>query len=251
MTLAISGVSDDRSMTSRLFAVLGTFTSDVEEGALTLTEIARRARLPISTTHRLVNELVRCDALDRRRDGRYSIGFRMWEIGAQTPASQMLRTSALPYLEGLHALAGDEVQLVVLDGTETVCVEILVGRLPGRASHPTRRRPAQQSAAGIVLLANAPELGPRSRVTIDGEPDAQRRRRDAEVRLEGVARLELGSSLSVAAVIRNRDREIVAAVSVAYSGEHTAARAYDDAVRSAARGISRALGFDSDRRRAS
>src|SRR5690349_12566557 len=116
MTLADSTVPDTKSMASRLFTVLGVFTDVAPGRALTLSEISRRAELPVSTTHRLIGELLRCEALERTRDGRYTIGFRLWEIGAQTPAFQMLRRTALPYLEELRGTSRHEVQLVVLDG---------------------------------------------------------------------------------------------------------------------------------------
>jgi len=249
MTLAVTAVPDARSMTSRLFAVLGAFTEAAPGRSLSLTEIARHAGLPISTTHRLVGELVRCDALDRRRDGRYTIGFRLWEIGAQTPASQMLRTAALPYLEDLHGLAGDDVMLAVLDTDEIVCVESLVGHATDRGVRPTRRAPASGTAAGLVLLAHAGELGMRARAR-HRDPDPLQRRRETEARLEGVARIAGQGTISVAAPIRNRDREVVAAVAVSYAGDRAALRAYDDVVRMAARGISRALGYEGAQRRA-
>jgi DNA-binding IclR family transcriptional regulator len=98
-------------------------------------------------------------------------------------------------------------------------------------------------------MAHAVELGARARVA----PQAESRNRhlDAQIRLEGVARYDRGNTLSVAAPIRNRDREVVAAISVTYPGDRSVLRAYDDAIRLAARGISRALGFDASARRAS
>ena len=55
---------------------------------------------------------------------------------------------------------------------------------------------------------------------------------------------ELTWLFTTKAPIRNRDREVVAAVTVSYAGDRAALRAYDDVVRMAARGISRALGYE-------
>lgn len=236
-------VPDPRSATSRLFSLLGAFTGLAPGAVLNLTEIANRAQLPISTTHRMVQELVRCDALDRRRDGTYTIGFHMWEIGSQTPASVMLRNAAFPHMEDLHRIAGHEVELVVLDGLETVCVEVLACRLSPSATRPTRRQPAERSAAGLVLLAHSSELNARAHVVAGPAPDAQRRRRDAEARMEGVARLESPSGFSLAAAIRNRDSEVVAALSVAFAGGRRAGRIYEEPIREATRAISHSLGW--------
>src|SRR3984885_8080741 len=67
---------DRRSVTGRAFAVLETFTPECP--ALTLSEISRRAALPLTTTHRLVGELCASRALERDGDGRYRVGLRLW-----------------------------------------------------------------------------------------------------------------------------------------------------------------------------
>jgi hypothetical protein len=51
------------TVTSRVLALLGAF--DPEHRALTLTELAQRADLPLATAHRLVRELTEWGALTR------------------------------------------------------------------------------------------------------------------------------------------------------------------------------------------
>ncbi len=58
---------------------------------LTVTELARRTGLPLTTTHRLAGELVAGGALERGEDGRYRIGLRLWEIASLAPRGLGLR----------------------------------------------------------------------------------------------------------------------------------------------------------------
>lgn len=61
-----------RTVTSRVLAILGAFASERRE--LGLVEISRRTGLAVSTTHRLVGELLEGGALERSADRRYRIG---------------------------------------------------------------------------------------------------------------------------------------------------------------------------------
>ena len=64
----------------RLLAVLDAFGP--RSRALSLSEISRRSGLSLSTTHRLVHELLSWGALERDANGRYSIGVRLLELAA-------------------------------------------------------------------------------------------------------------------------------------------------------------------------
>jgi phosphate/sulfate permease len=67
-----------RSVTSKITAILVTFTQGREHS---LTELARLAELPVSTTHRLVSELTAQRLLDRTGDGMYRVGGPLRMIG--------------------------------------------------------------------------------------------------------------------------------------------------------------------------
>jgi DNA-binding IclR family transcriptional regulator len=69
-----------RSVISKVVALLDAFTPAAPE--LTLGELARRTGLPVSTTYRLVSELVAWGGLERLPGGGYRIGVRMREIGS-------------------------------------------------------------------------------------------------------------------------------------------------------------------------
>lgn len=239
------------TVTARVLGVLAAFSSERPE--LTLTEISRRAGLPLTTAHRIVGELGAWGALERADDGRYRVGLRLWEVGALAPRGFGLRESAMPFLEDLQEVTRQNVQLAVLDGREVVYVERLSGR--GAVNVITRvggRLPLHATGVGLVLLAFAdPELqeqvlaGPLRRYTAKTmcTPDEVRHAL-AGVRRTGVAvsdgQIEL-IALSVAAPVRGARGEVVAALSVVVPAATSDARAYVPAVRAAARGISRAL----------
>ncbi|MHA6780880.1 IclR family transcriptional regulator [Pseudonocardia saturnea] len=239
------------TVTARVLGVLAAFSAERTE--LTLTEIGRRAGLPLSTAHRLVGELTDWGALERGDDGRYRIGLRLWEVASLAPRSLGLRESAMPFLTDLHEVTGENVQLAVLDGAEVVYVERISGR--GAVNVITRvggRLPLHATGVGLVLLAHAPpELqeqvlaGPLRRYTektICGPEEV--RRTLADVRRTGVAvsdgQIEL-VALSVAAPVRGPRGDVVAALSVVVPSAGSDARAYVPAVRAAARGVSRTL----------
>jgi DNA-binding IclR family transcriptional regulator len=74
---------------------------------LSLTEIAARANLPLSTAHRLVSDWVEWGGLVRGDDGMYRVGMRLWKLGVRAPAARLMRNVALPYLEDLYELSRD------------------------------------------------------------------------------------------------------------------------------------------------
>ena len=240
------------SVTTRVLGILAAFSAERPE--LTLTEIGRRARLPLATTHRLVGELAAWGALERGENGRYRIGLRLWEVGALAPRGLGLRESAMPFLEDLYEVTKQNVQLAVLDGTEAVYVERLSGRGAVHViSRVGGRLPLHATGVGLVLLAHsAPDFqeqviaGPLKRFTTKTvcQPD-ELRRMLAEVRRTGVAisdgQIEL-IALSIAAPVRGKGGDVVAALSVVVPAMSADARAYVPVVRAAARGISRALG---------
>jgi DNA-binding IclR family transcriptional regulator len=144
-----------RSVTARALSVLTAF--DIDHTRLTLTEIARRSEIPLATAHRLVGELEMWGAVHRDTDGRYSIGLRLWEIGLLSPVNTTLRATALPFMQELHDITGENVHLAVRDGVEAVYVEKVTGRRSTPiVSRNGGRLPLHATGVGKVLLAHAP-----------------------------------------------------------------------------------------------
>ncbi|WP_153505700.1 IclR family transcriptional regulator [Cumulibacter manganitolerans] len=144
------------SVLARGLAVL--FAFDEAHRALSLTDLARRAGLPLSTTHRLAGELVSGGALVRRPSGEFVIARRVWQIGLLAGVETGLRDVAAPFLGDIHAATRATVHLAVRQGIEALYLE----RLSGRASVPVvssrgSRLPLHATAVGKVLLAHASE----------------------------------------------------------------------------------------------
>ncbi|GAA4833417.1 IclR family transcriptional regulator [Actinomycetospora corticicola] len=237
---------------ARAFSALAAF--DAEHPQLSLSELARRTGLPISTVHRLAAELLACGALERGTSGRYQIGLRLWEIGALAPRGPGLREIALPFLEDLCEVTRENVQLAVREDDEVVYVE----RLAGSRAVPVRTRVGGRFAlsatgVGLVLLAHAPgEVVDRvlaspvpryTRHTLTStaairEALAAARRRDCAVSDRQVT----DDAVSVAAPIRHGSGPVVAALSIVAHAEGAEVASLSALVRTSAHAVSRALG---------
>ncbi|GAA2570467.1 IclR family transcriptional regulator [Streptomyces fimbriatus] len=245
-----------RSAPDRLLSVLAAF--DHEHPALTLTDISRRAELSLTTAHRLVDALTRWGALERDGAGRYHVGLRLWELAAPAPRALALRQVALPYLEDLYEATHENVQLAVRDGSEVVYIEWLSGRSAvGVHIRVGARWPLHATGVGLALLAHSGPgfqeeycAGPLASFTPYTVTDpALLRRMLAEVRRSGVAvsdRQVTPDALSVAAPVRGPDGTVAAAVSVVVPRDGAQVPALTPVLRLAARGISRALGWQPD-----
>lgn len=248
-----------RSAADRLLGVLAAF--EQAHPSLTLTDIARRAELPLPTAHRLVAALTAWGALERDDHGRYHVGLRLWEVAALAPRGVALRQTALPFLEDLYEATHQNVHLAVRDGSDVVYIERLSGRSAvGVRSQVGARWPLHATGVGLVLLAHAPaelqgrycagELAAFTPFTVT-DPESLRRVL-AEVRRRGFAvsdRQITQDAVSVAAPVRGPRGDVVAAVSVVVPRTGTRALPLVPAVRLAGRGISRALGWRPDARR--
>ena len=220
---------------------------------LTLSEIARRTGVPLSTAHRLIRELCEWGAVERGDDGLYRVGLRLWEIGSLAPRGPGLREAALPFLEDLSQITRENVQLAVREGAEVVFIE----RIAGSGAVPVLTRVGGRFAltatgVGLVLLAHAPVdvqeqvlSGPVERYTSKTVTDpAQLRRMLADVRSSGFSvsdRQVTMDTLSVGAPIHDRHGQVVAAVSLVVRYGSTTPHALARLVRTSARAISRAL----------
>ncbi|WP_031517863.1 IclR family transcriptional regulator [Streptomyces sp. NRRL F-5123] len=247
------GSPSPRSAADRLLDVLGAFGQ--AHPTLTLTEIARRARLPLPTAHRLVGVLTGWGALERAEDGRYQVGLRLWEVAALAPRGVGLRQAAMPFLEDLYESTHENVQLAVRDGLEVVYTERISGRSAvGVHSRVGARWPLHATGVGLVLLAHADTAlqdrycaGELAAFTPHTVTDPVRLRRMlADVRHTGCAvsdRQITEDALSVAAPVRGPGGRVLAAVSVVVPVTGPRPPVLVPVVRVAGRGISRALGW--------
>jgi DNA-binding IclR family transcriptional regulator len=143
------------SLLERVVRILNAFNSDVQ--VLRVGDLAARAGLPVSTTSRLVDQMVAQGLLKRADDRTLSVGVRLWELAHRASPTLGLREAAMPFMEDLHAVTGHHVQLGVRQDLEVLFVERLSA--PRSVVNITRiagRLPLHASSSGLVLLAYAP-----------------------------------------------------------------------------------------------
>ncbi|MFD6068232.1 MULTISPECIES: IclR family transcriptional regulator [Amycolatopsis] len=237
------------SVTSRAFALLGAF--DVDHRELSLTELSQRAGLPLPTAHRLARELVGLGALERRED-RYAVGRRLWDLGLLVPVQFELRQIAAPFLQDLYGATGATVHLGERDGDQVLYLD----RLSGNASVPVVSRiggrlPLHATGIGKVLLAWAPEdvqrrvLASLTRVTPytitqPGRLREQLRRVRREGYAQTVEEMSRGAC-SVAVPIRPSGGDVVAALGLVVPDLSRGRARLISALQVAAAGIGRSL----------
>ncbi len=245
----MSRVPTGESVLARGVRIIESF--GVDDARLSVSEIARRSGLHVATASRLIEELVVCGWLER--DGRaVRIGVRLWEVASRASPTVGLREAAMPFMEDLHAVVGQHIQLGVLEGNEVLFVERLTA--PGAVVNYTRiagRIPLHASSAGLVLLAFAPNTlqqrvigGPLKVFTnYTIRTDTQLRTALAEVRRSGYAICAghiYDETTGIAVPIRDFSGAVVAAVSLIVPNDDTAF-AKIPALLAAGRGISRVM----------
>lgn len=230
-----------RSVTSKITAILMTFTEGSEHS---LTEIARLAGLPISTAHRLTSELASWRLLERTEDGSYRAGLPLRMIGSADPDPSTVADRAPYVLEDLVQSTGCRGRVGVLQELEVAYIEKQPGLRPVSAFHPAATLPTHPTALGRALLAFSPTstveltiirgLRPYTPYTVTA-PDRFRRaltaarltrvavtRRELDVDMCGVAMPVFGPGGEIAAAIELSIRDlghnlppVLAALSVA------------------------------------
>jgi IclR family KDG regulon transcriptional repressor len=135
-----------------LLVLLGEFA----QGA-TATELAGQADLPFSTTHRLLQSLIRegfasFDAHSKR----YLLGLRVFQLSQHVSSANGLAGSSMPVLRTLTGHTREASILGVLDGDHVLTVSKVDGPQAFRVtSDPGTRSPLHATALGKVLVAFA------------------------------------------------------------------------------------------------
>jgi DNA-binding IclR family transcriptional regulator len=240
------------SVLRRALHILDAF-EDAQTG-LSLSEISRRAGIPLTTTHRIVAELYEWGALERASSGDYRIGLRLWEVAALAPRSVGLQRIALPFMQDLYETTHRGVHLAVREKDEVVFVERFVSpETAGSRPRVGGRYALHATAVGLVLLAHAPPdvqeeviTGPLPSFTsFTYTTPRQLRHVLADVRRTGYAisdRQINPEYVSVAAPIHGPNSTVVAALSLIVPHPEPHGPSVAHLVQATARGISRALG---------
>ncbi len=139
------------SMVERMTLILDAF--ERRSSRLNLEEVAQRTRLPRSTAHRILDQLVKLDWLDHGSLG-YGLGRRALGFGDSGNNHAELRSVANPYLHELHMRTGMVVHLSAIDGPDEVFLDKIGGRFAGRlASRVGGRSGAHWNTGGRAMLA--------------------------------------------------------------------------------------------------
>ncbi len=220
-------------------------------GPLRLVDIAHRCQLPKSTALRLLNDLTELGVVVRR-DGRYLLGRRLFELGSIVPLERDLRHAALPFMHDLFEATRETIHLGVRDGLDVVYVEKIRGHeslsLPSAVGG---RLPLTCTGVGKVLLAySGQELldevfsRPLRRLTPRSIVDAGRLEEEiGQIQVQGLAyereEAQLGNACIAAPIFRGG--RVVAALSVSLPVARFQPARLAPAVKTAALGVSRVL----------
>ncbi len=124
-----------------------------EKRSLTLTEIATRLGMSKSSVHELLGTLSDRGYVKRLADGSYGVGIKAWEVGCVSAPIGMARTAA-PHMAQLVRAVTHGVSLAVLDGAETVCIQLIEAARGVRVHNNIGdRSPAHAVSAGLAMLS--------------------------------------------------------------------------------------------------
>ncbi|MBV6760416.1 IclR family transcriptional regulator [Rhodococcus opacus] len=176
-------------------SLLASFGQDAATG-VGVSELARRADLSKSTTHRVLAMLERNGVVERTGTN-YRLGARLHDLGSSVyaPGEERIRDQLIPFLTDLYGATQETVHLACLHGSDVVYLAKLYGHR--QMASPSRiggRLPAHCTGVGKALLAYHPDgaqralSGPLRRYTDRTivDPDALTAELD-RVRRDGIA----------------------------------------------------------------
>lgn len=201
-----------------------------EEGPMSISDLADRVGLKVSTVHRLLNTLILKGFVKQDEEtSKYRLTLKLLRMGRTALGYYDLRTTAKPYLHELVERCNETANLAVLDGGDVVYIDQLESKnliIVKMFAKIGSRGPAHCTATGKVLLASLEdeELDkilnkmPLERFTSKTITDPALLRKElARVRKNGYA-LDLGERdegvRCVAAPVRNYEGKVIAAISV-------------------------------------
>lgn len=255
----MSNSADGRSVTSKLAAIIRTFSTG---NVHSLSDVARSAGVPVSTAHRLTTELVEWGLLERTDDKRYRVGMLLTQIGGQIWYEPSIQEHARQVLDDLSAATRATVRMGVLEAGAVSYVEKRPAAGPVPMSFQAHALPAHATAMGKALLAySAPET---VNAVIESGLDQYTpftvvtahalRRELAIIRMTQVATTRQEFNLNAAAVavpVFAGGGRVVAALELAISGAGYQLHSIQPAVIVAAKGLSRELAASQCRSRLS
>jgi IclR family pca regulon transcriptional regulator len=196
-----------------------------------IAEIAEALEMSRPTTHRYASTLVALNYLEQGPGRKYRLGMRAGDPGRSAVGSTSLRNLPHQFLAELRDTSTCTASIAVLHGRDIVYIDRARSAWQGQSEVAARlgrgsRLPARDTAMGRVLLAELSEEERGEAVDTTGSPaagdeSASKNKLVDElkrVREKGFAitdQLHVKDQLCVAAPIRSRSGEVIAAVDVA------------------------------------
>jgi IclR family KDG regulon transcriptional repressor len=141
----------------------------------TLAELARASGLGKPTVHRLVRTLEDRGFVERRSDGRYTLGATLATLGLIAVENRELSQLVAPVLHDVMRRTTETASCTVLDGHEMVTVASVAGMHRLRyAVYPGERVPASLTADGKIMLAELAREDVLRRVAEEVQPSGRR-----------------------------------------------------------------------------
>lgn len=122
------GAAAGRDRYARTFDVLELLVGHAE--GMTVTEIAKRLELPISSSHNLLQRMVTSEVVSVTEELRYSLGPRAVRIGLRIADGLEVRSVARRHLQELARATGEDVYLAVRLGQRVTYVDRVPGSRP-------------------------------------------------------------------------------------------------------------------------
>ena len=208
---------------------------DEDRPAMGLGELARVMNWNKASVRRTAETLRDLGFLDKRPDGRYTLGTAALDLGYAYLKTLNLPAVAEPFMQEAVRKLGESMSLSILDGSYALNVGRIATtpRVMSARADVGSRHPAHASAVGKALLADADEarlvhvLGPppwpalteHTRTDVPSLLDDLRRARETSLAMSD-EELEIGMR-SIATPIRDASGSIVAALSIATNPART------------------------------
>jgi IclR family KDG regulon transcriptional repressor len=137
----------------RALRILECFTLEKQEQPLS--EVAQQTKLSKSTVSRLLGTLAGCGFIKQNpMNQKYSLGFKLFHLGAVVAGNMNLRTTALPFMQELSDEFSETVDLNIVEQDERVCIEVVESKEQIRNFVKVgQRNSLYLGASGRVLLA--------------------------------------------------------------------------------------------------
>lgn len=122
--------------------------------ALGVSALANDFELPKSNVHRTLNTLVEAGYVTNLGGGNYSATLKTWEMGVPILARHPIRRAAMALMHDLYKEANETINLIVLDGEDSLYIHQLSSSLPIRPTNTMgERAPAIMTVSGRAMLA--------------------------------------------------------------------------------------------------